>query len=136
MGTADSGECWLGELWTKFQMLSASLTQNLSRVHVLQRHYIFKPATLQSLWTAIQVDTFSLQCSTAHHHLLPNYLLATFILKKMNMRIITSVTIVHQRFFLRRCTRSAQNWNQRETRSWFANSNISDKTLLDLKYKI
>jgi len=24
------------------------------RVHVLQRHYIFKPATLQSLWTAIQ----------------------------------------------------------------------------------
>jgi len=24
------------------------------RVHVLQRHYIFKPSTLQSLWTAIQ----------------------------------------------------------------------------------
>ena len=27
------------------------------RVHVLQRHYIFKPATLQGLWTAIQVNT-------------------------------------------------------------------------------
>ena len=43
--------------FSRIQTQSVIFIFLIIRVHVLQRHYIFKPATLQGLWTAIQVNT-------------------------------------------------------------------------------
>ena len=108
---------FLGSLSTKNNVI-------FFRVHVVQRHYIFKPATLQSLWTAIQVTVITVQCSSDHlwwnnEHDHRRMIIITAVFKIMSIAIIIITATIDEYSFLRRSTRSAQNWNQRETPYWF-----------------
>ena len=82
----------------------------LARVHVLQQHYIFKPATLQSLWTAIQVETL--------------FHWTVFYFSSASLLWQITIVSVDKHFPPRLSMPSALNWNQRETQSWFGYSNI------------